>query len=71
MAELRAAAERWIEAPAERVYGGIADFREHHHRFLPPAFSDFHVEAGGVGAGTVSGFKLRLAGLDSPPSTIG
>jgi hypothetical protein len=58
----RAAAERRIEAPAELVYRCIADFREHHHRFLPPAFSDFRVEAGGVGAGTVTSFKLTLAG---------
>lgn len=35
-----------------------ADYRAHHPRFLPPAFSDFRVEQGGVGAGTVHSFKL-------------
>jgi uncharacterized protein YndB with AHSA1/START domain len=57
-----AAAERRIDAPAERVYRCIADFREHHHRFLPPAFSDFRVEAGGVGDGTVASFRLTVGG---------
>ena len=62
MAEIRVTAERQIAAPAERVYGYIADFREHHHRFLPPAFSDFRVEEGGVGAGTVAAFRITTAG---------
>ena len=43
------AAERKVDAPAEHVYGYIAGYREHHHRFLPPAFSDYRVEQGGVG----------------------
>jgi Polyketide cyclase / dehydrase and lipid transport len=36
--------------------------REHHPRFLPPAFSDFRVESGGVGAGTVTRFKVTAPG---------
>ncbi len=59
MAEIRVTAEQAIAAPAERVYSYIADFREHHHRFLPPAISDFRVESGGVGAGTVVTFNLK------------
>ena len=59
---LRASAEREISAPARRVYHYIADFRQHHHRFLPPAFSDFTVEIGGVGAGTVTRFSANLGG---------
>ncbi len=62
MAEMRAAAERLIEAPAEQVYRLIADYREHHHRFLPPAFSDYRVEQGGLGTGTVVRFKLTAGG---------
>jgi hypothetical protein len=62
MAELRIAAERTIAAPAGRVYGYIADYRHHHPNILPPAFSDFRVEAGGVGAGTVIRFNLTVAG---------
>ena len=48
-----------MSAPAERVYRCIADFRTHHPKFLPPAFSDLRVEQGGVGAGTVHSFKFK------------
>jgi uncharacterized protein YndB with AHSA1/START domain len=50
-------AERTVDAPADAVYRYIADMREHHPRFLPPVFSDFQVESGGVGAGSVTRFK--------------
>lgn len=59
---LRAEAERSIDAPAPAVYRLIADFENHHPRFLPPAFSDFGVEQGGVGAGTVHHVTIKLAG---------
>jgi hypothetical protein len=36
--------------------------REHHPRFLPPAFSDFEVESGGVGQGTIVRFKVIAGG---------
>ena len=62
MTELYVAEERLIGAPAEHVYRCIADFRVHHPRFLPPAFSDFRVEEGGVGAGTVISFRLTAGG---------
>jgi len=62
MALVQASAERTIDAPADTVYGYIADMREHHPNFLPPAFSEFTVESGGVGAGTVTRFKLNAGG---------
>jgi uncharacterized protein YndB with AHSA1/START domain len=62
METVQVTAERVIDAPAEAVYGYIADMREHHQRFLPPAFSDFGVDSGGVGAGTVTHFKLTAGG---------
>ena len=49
MARMQVSAERTVDAPADTVYRYIADMREHHPRFLPPAFSDFQVESGGVG----------------------
>ena len=55
-------AEGTFEAPADTVYRYIADMREHHPRFLPPAFSDFRVESGGVGAGTITRYKLTAGG---------
>ena len=53
----RVTAERLIHAPAEVIYHCIADYRDHHRPggFLPPAFTDFEIDEGGVGAGT----KLR------------
>ncbi|HEY1319616.1 MAG TPA: SRPBCC family protein [Streptosporangiaceae bacterium] len=62
MARLVVSAEGAVNAPAETVYGYIADMREHHPRFLPSAFSDFQVESGGIGAGTVIRYKLTAGG---------
>jgi uncharacterized protein YndB with AHSA1/START domain len=62
MAMIHVAAEREIGAPAESVYGYLSDMREHHPNFLPPAFSDFTVESGGVGAGTITRFKVHAGG---------
>jgi uncharacterized protein YndB with AHSA1/START domain len=59
MAMIHVAAEREIGAPPETVYRYLSDMREHHPNFLPPAFSDFTVEAGGVGAGTITRFKVH------------
>jgi hypothetical protein len=62
MATIRARAERVIGAPADRVYGILADFRTEHPKILPPAFSDLRVEAGGRGAGTVITFTVKIGG---------
>jgi uncharacterized protein YndB with AHSA1/START domain len=62
MAERHVAAERRIDAPAERVYRLLADYTTHHPRILPPAFSEFRIEQGGVGAGTVHSFRLTAGG---------
>ena len=61
MAKVEASAERTIDAPAGQVYGHLADMHQH-PRFLPPAFSDFQVEEGGVGAGTVTRFAVTAGG---------
>ena len=57
-------AERTIAAPADVVYHCIADYNEHHRPegFLPSQFSDFRVEQGGVGAGTVISFSMTVGG---------
>jgi hypothetical protein len=60
--EIHVESERLIEAPAATVYRCIADYREHHPRILPPAFSNLKVEQGGVGDGTVVSFDLKLGG---------
>jgi hypothetical protein len=49
-----------VAAPPARVYSIIADYREGHPNILPREFSEMKVEQGGVGAGTVIRFKLRV-----------
>jgi uncharacterized protein YndB with AHSA1/START domain len=62
MTILIASAERTIPAPADTLYSYVADFREHHPRILPPAYSEFKVEAGGVGVGTITSSRFALGG---------
>ena len=59
---IHVSADGRVDAPADTVYGYLADMREHHPRFLPEAFSDFEVESGGVGAGTIARFKVTAGG---------
>ncbi len=63
MAKVEVAAERTIDAPPEAVYSYLANL-EHHRQFLPPAFSDFVIESGGVGAGSVVAFKVTAGGRE-------
>src|ERR1700753_1748193 len=62
MAKIVVSAERTVDAPADAVYGYVADMRDHHPQYLPPAFSDFQVESGGTGAGTITRFKVTAGG---------
>jgi len=62
MGTITVSAERTVDAPAATVYHLIADMREHHPHFLPPAFSGFQVESGGVGDGTVTRFTVTAGG---------
>ena len=62
MAQVRITADGTVDAPAERVYGILADYERHHPKILPPAFSDFAVEEGGVGEGTIIHFTTKAGG---------
>lgn len=62
MATVHAHAERVVDAPAETVYAVLRDMQQHHPNILPPAFSGFTVEAGGIGAGTVVRFTFSAGG---------
>jgi uncharacterized protein YndB with AHSA1/START domain len=64
MAQIHASAERIISGSPEEVYTYIADHKRHHPNFLPPAFSHFRVEEGGVGAGTVVSYRLKAGGRE-------
>lgn len=58
MSEVYVMAEGRVAAPANRVYALIADHRDHHPKFLPANFSNFEIERGGVGAGTITLFTV-------------
>ena len=59
MGHIHVSSEKQIHVPADRVYRYIADYAHHHHRFLPDTFSDFKVEEGGYGAGTVVSYNVK------------
>ena len=62
MAIIAVRAEGHVTAPAAQVYRILADYERHHPRVLPPAFSAFAVERGGVGEGTVIRFRVTVGG---------
>jgi len=66
MSTIEVSAVGSVSAPADTVYGWLADYAQHHHQFLPDAFSDYKVEVGGVGAGTVVGFNVTAGGRTRP-----
>jgi hypothetical protein len=51
-----------IDAPPDRVYGIIADYRNGHPQILPKQFGKLYVDAGGYGAGTVIRFSIVALG---------
>jgi len=52
-----------VGAPADVVYGIIADYRDGHPHILPKQYFEWlEVEQGGRGAGTVIRFQMRVLG---------
>lgn len=62
MARYTVQASAHIDAPADRIYGIIADYHVGHPGILPKAFRNLSVEAGGVGAGTIITFEAHAFG---------
>ena len=63
MAQHIISASALIPAPPHQVYMIIADYRDGHPHMLPkPHFISLAVEQGGIGAGTVIRFQMRLLG---------
>lgn len=59
MAEILVSAERALDQPANKVYSYIVDYQTHHAAWLPPAYSQYLVTAGGVGTGTEFSYHLN------------
>jgi hypothetical protein len=51
-----------LQAPPRRVYDTIANYHTGHPRIVPRQFQNLTVERGGVGAGTVIRFDVRVLG---------
>src|SRR6266403_913529 len=52
-----------IPAPAKQLYAIIADYRNGHPHIIPkPYFTYLEVEQGGIGAGTIIRFQMRVLG---------
>jgi hypothetical protein len=63
VATYRIAESARIAAPAAECYAILADYRVGHPSVLPaPYFDGLDVEEGGVGAGTVIRFRMRMLG---------
>src|SRR4051794_15459082 len=52
--------ERTVDAPMERVWALLRDYRLARPRLLTEHFSDYAVHHGGAGAGTVLAYHLRV-----------
>jgi hypothetical protein len=53
---------RRVAAPPHRVYETIANYHTGHPRIVPKQFSNLTVEKGGIGAGTVITFDVKVLG---------
>jgi hypothetical protein len=51
-----------VQAPPEVVYSVVADYSSSRQRALPEGVSDFRVEEGGRGAGTLARFTFQGTG---------
>ncbi len=60
MAVIQVDAERTIAAAPDDVYRCIVDYKDRHPRWLPSNYSDYAVEQGGAGAGTVFRYLLTV-----------
>lgn len=63
MSEVTATQSGFVRVAADLVYDLIADYSEHHRHILPPAFSNYRVQEGGRGAGTVVSVDVTLQGV--------
>ena len=58
MSQVVVNAEKIISAPAEQVTRALADYETVRPRILPAQFSEYRVESGGHGAGTLVHWKF-------------
>ena len=59
MGEVRAVTGREVHASAQAVFAALADYAAVRPKLLPEQFSGYGVRVGGMGAGTVVGWRLQ------------
>jgi uncharacterized protein YndB with AHSA1/START domain len=59
MAQVEATTERVVQAAPERVFAALADYTGTRGRLLTEQFSEYEVQEGGSGAGTLVHWKLQ------------
>ncbi len=63
MSALHVEASKVVDAPAERIYAVLVDYRVSHPAILPKQyFKSIRVEQGGIGAGTVVATDMEVYG---------
>src|SRR5258708_20881850 len=63
MGQISVKAEAVLEAPSEKIYATIADYRQGHPNMLPKELYDLQVEQRGYRAGTIHRFKMLALGV--------
>jgi hypothetical protein len=65
MSSVKVAVSKIIDAPEDKVYPILADYRNHHPNILPKDyFTSLEVEEGGIGEGTVFRAGLKVMGKE-------
>ena len=59
MAVIKVDAQKDIAAPPEKVFRAISDYKQR-PQWLPSNFSDYKVEKGGKGGGTIVTYRLKV-----------
>lgn len=66
MSHIHVKSEQVVDAPPEKVYATLKDYKHKRPHMLTPNFLDYQVEQGGVGKGTVIDYRLKAGGRERP-----
>jgi uncharacterized protein YndB with AHSA1/START domain len=66
MSNIYVKSEQVIDAPPEKIYAALKDYRQLRPQILTPNFLDYRVKQGGVGKGTVIDYRLKATGRERP-----
>lgn len=65
MSFINVAVSKIIDAPADKIYHILSDYRNHHPNILPKNyFTGLEVEVGGTGEGTIFRSGLKVLGRE-------